>query len=107
MLPTWAPTRPASSSSGGEPSSGSALQAVGGAAPPLRQYVWSGRTRITLPSLRSGGTVEVPLHVSAAAPGQLAVNDYIVSWSYPGVAAEQLSGSQGGPSCFIELRGGS
>ena len=46
------------------------------------------------------------MHVSAAAPGQLAVNDYVVSWSYGPGAVELSSGSQGGPPCFIELRGG-
>ncbi|KAL4458148.1 hypothetical protein ABPG75_013013 [Micractinium tetrahymenae] len=129
-VPTWGPSPPAAGAAGtvaaaagaadgGLPPSGSAgtagasalispassapvALAAPGALPPVRQYVWCGRTRLTLPAVQPGQVVEVPLQVAVTRPGKLALGDCLVSWHYAG--PPHIAGSRAVPPhhCTVE-----
>jgi hypothetical protein len=71
------------------------------AMPPCRGYVWVGRTRVTLPQLQPGTTVQVPLEAAVLVPGMAALSDYTVTWTYAELPA--YGGSRPGPPFFCNL----
>lgn len=95
-VPTWArPPPSAELGAPGEPARGGSATGssvvAAGALPPVRQYVWCGRTRLTLPSVPAGQLVDVPLRVAVTRAGKLALADCLVSWHYAGLP--HISGS--------------
>lgn len=105
-VPTWAPA-PALSSSAGTASGGlsqppaaaavssSSDATAAGALPPVRHYVWCGRTRVTLSAVPPGQLVEVQLQVAVTRPGKVALADCFVSWHFAG--PPHIAGSRSVP----------
>ncbi|KAL4852692.1 Trafficking protein particle complex subunit 8 [Chlorella vulgaris] len=84
-VPTWQPrATPLTDGGAATPSSGSVLLAAAAALPPVRQHIWCGRTRVTLPAVAPGGVVQVPLLVAVTRPGKLSLADCHVSWHFAG-----------------------
>ena len=102
-VPTWAPS-PSTAAADGRLAAFSAASssALAGGLPPVRQYAWCGRTRVTLPVLPAGQVVEVPLHVAITRPGKVALADCLVSWHYAG--PPNIAGSRAAPAhhCYVQ-----
>ena len=102
-VPTWAPSPPTASADGSPAASSAAsTSAAAGALPPVRQYAWCGRTRLTLPALSAGQVVEVPLRVAITRPGKVALADCLVSWHFAG--PPNITGSRVAPAhhCSVQ-----
>lgn len=67
----------------------------------VRPYVWSNRTRTSIPMLAGFATIEIPLSIAVSQPGSISVEDYVVSWSYSDVPA--INGSVNGPACLFTV----
>lgn len=114
-VPTWAPPVAAGAAAGdsqttiatsdsalSSSSSASTALAAAGALPPVRQYVWCGRTRVSLPAVPPGQLVEVPLRVAAPLPAQLAVTDCLITWHFAG--PPRITGSLAAPPHYCTIQ---
>ena len=68
--------------------------------PPSNDYLWGGRTRVTIPSLAPGSITTVPLRVCVFRPGTYMVADYQCTAAFPeggATASTSTSSAKGAP----------